>query len=167
MKVNCFPQNKSPALQLGTQIWWGCRSSNQKPVSDQGYVTPGCHSSSAYSSANIHTHRWSNSTSQCLVRVVSQGTHELDTQGGLAALAQHQWYQGTHHHRSFSCWSSDQDVPWAGLGPLQQHPEFHTWHQQPATSHVVLLILGGWAVYQQKNLTKNVLPIKEQHLQKV
>lgn len=29
-------RNKSPALQLSTQIWSGCRSSNQKPVSHLG-----------------------------------------------------------------------------------------------------------------------------------
>lgn len=39
VKVNCFPQNKSPSLQLGAQMWPDCRSSNQKPVSDQGYTT--------------------------------------------------------------------------------------------------------------------------------
>lgn len=39
MKVYCFPQNKSSALQLSTQMWSGCRSSSQKPVSDQCYMT--------------------------------------------------------------------------------------------------------------------------------
>lgn len=38
------------------------------------------------------------------------------------------WSQGPHHHHSFPCCSSDQEMPWPRHGPFQQHPKFHTWH---------------------------------------
>lgn len=95
VKVNCFPQNKSPALQLDTQMWSDWRSSNQKPVSDQGYMTlPRLSQLICW-----HLCKYPRSQMEQLPSVLSglsQSAHTSWTQGSLLALAQHQWYQGTH-----------------------------------------------------------------------